>query len=171
VVLLAIGLPVLFGWLRPAWPQSGMGFAPKLLLMDAGLYAFLVARQLEAVGYDFRFRLRDLAVGCREWAFFAPFGIGIGLGLGFIYFRRWAASGWMLAAELLVTFFFVAPPEEFYFLGLLQNLLGATAGPAARAHVALIDFRTVVLQQTFALRVAQRAAGDDRRRILRTRLA
>jgi hypothetical protein len=30
VALLAVGLPAEFGWLRPAWPHSGMGFAPKL---------------------------------------------------------------------------------------------------------------------------------------------
>lgn len=128
VALLALGLPVEFGWLRPAWPQSGLGSMPKLLLVDAGLYAFLVVRGLEGVGYDFRLRLRDLAAGFREWAFFAPFGIGVGLVLHFIFFHGWAASGWTVAAGWLVTFFFVAVPEEFYFRGLLQNLLEPRLG-------------------------------------------
>jgi len=128
VALLIVGLPAEFGWLRPAWPQSGMGSMPKLLLMDAGLYAFLVVRGLERVGYDFRFRLRDLVVGFREWAFFALFGIGIGLALRFILFRGWATSVWMIATGWLVTFFFVAIPEEFYFRGLLQNLLEPRLG-------------------------------------------
>jgi membrane protease YdiL (CAAX protease family) len=128
VALLIIGLPAEFGWLRPAWPQSGMGSMPKLLLVDAGLYAFLVVRGLEWVGYDFRFRQRDLVVGFREWAFFAPFGIGIGLALRFIFFHGWTASGWTIAAGWLVTFVFVAVPEEFYFRGLLQNLLEPRVG-------------------------------------------
>jgi membrane protease YdiL (CAAX protease family) len=86
------------------------------------LYAFLVVRGLEGMGYDFRFRLHDLAVGFREWAFFAPFGIGVGLALHFLIFYGWTASLWTVAAGWLVTFFFVAVPEEFYFRGLLQNL-------------------------------------------------
>src|SRR5215813_8662508 len=128
IALLAIGLPAEFGWLRPAWPQSGMGFAPKLLLVDAGLYAFLVVRGLEGVKYDFCLRRRDLAVGFREWAFFAPFGIGVGFALSFISFRGWVVSGWTIAAAWLVTFFFIAIPEEFYFRGLLQNLLEPRLG-------------------------------------------
>jgi uncharacterized protein len=108
--------------------------------MDAGLYAFLVVRQLEGVGYDFRIRLRDLAVGSREWVFFAPFGIGIGLALRFILFHRWAASGWTLAAGWLVTFFFVAVPEELYFRGLLQNLLEPRLGRQRALMLASVIF-------------------------------
>ncbi len=134
--LLAVGLPVEFGWLRGAWPHPGLASMPKLLLVDATLYAFLVVRRLPGVGYDFRFRLRDLGVGLREWAFFAPFGIGIGLGLRFIQFRGWPFSGWNFAAGWLVTFFFVAVPEELFFRGLLQNLLEARLGPRGALAVA-----------------------------------
>ncbi len=136
IVLLAVGLPVEFGWLRGAWPHPGLGSMPKLLLMDAALYAFLVVRRLDGVGYDFRLRWRDLAIGLREWAFFAPFGIGIGLALHFIGFRGWAASGWTFAAGWLVTFFFVAVPEELFFRGLLQNLLEPRLGRRAALAVA-----------------------------------
>ncbi len=136
IALLAVGLPVEFGWLRGAWPHPGLGSMPKLLLMDAALYAFLVVRRLEGVGYDFRFRWRDLKIGLREWAFFAPFGIGIGLALHFIRFRGWAASGWTFLAGWLVTFFFVAVPEEFFFRGLLQNLLEPRLGKRGALAVA-----------------------------------
>lgn len=136
IALLAVGLPVEFGWLRGAWPHAGLGSMPKLLLMDAALYAFLVVRRLDGVGYDFRLRLRDLAIGLREWAFFAPLGIGLGLALHFIHFRGWAAPGWSFAAGWLVTFFFVAVPEEFFFRGLLQNMLEPRLGRRGALAVA-----------------------------------
>ena len=128
VALLAVGLPVEFGWLRGAWPHPGLGAMPKLLLVDAALYAFLLVRPLAGVGYDFRVRWRDLAVGLGEWASFAPFGIGLGLALHFIHFRGWGTSAWQFVAGWLVTFFFVAIPEELFFRGLLQNLLEARLG-------------------------------------------
>jgi membrane protease YdiL (CAAX protease family) len=127
LVLLIAGLPVEFGWFRDAWPQRGLGAMPKLLLMDALLYAFLVIRRFPDVGYDLRPRRRDLLAGLREWAWFAPLGIGLGLALGFIHWRGFAAARIStLAAGWLVTFFFVALPEELLFRGLLQNLLERT---------------------------------------------
>ncbi len=121
--MLLAGIPVEFGLLRGAWPQAGLCSMPKLLLMDALLYGYLVVRRLPNIGYDFRPRWRDLAVGLREWAFFAPLAIALGLALHFIVFRPHLPSGGAVAAAWLVTFFFVAIPEEFFFRGLLQNLL------------------------------------------------
>lgn len=121
VVLAAVGLPVEFRWLAGAWP--GISAMPKLLLVDAALYAYLVVRGLEGVGYDFRPRLRDLGIGLREWAWFAPIGIGLGLALGFISFHPQAKPAGTAAAAWLITFFFVAIPEELFFRGLLLNLL------------------------------------------------
>jgi membrane protease YdiL (CAAX protease family) len=123
LVLAVIGLPVEFGLFRNAWPVRGLAAMPKLLLMDAALYAFLVVRGAPDVGYDFRPRWRDLAVGLREWAFFAPIAIGLGLVLHFIHFRVYAPYLWQMAAAWLVTFFFVAIPEELFFRGLLQNIV------------------------------------------------
>jgi membrane protease YdiL (CAAX protease family) len=122
VVLLALGLPVEFGWFSSAWAVRGLGAMPKLLLMDAALYAFLVIRRLPDTGYALRPRLRDVLVGLREWAWFAPLGMGLGLALHFIAWRGNGASVTAVAASWLVTFFFVALPEELYFRGLLQNL-------------------------------------------------
>ncbi len=121
--MLLVGIPVEFGLLRGAWPQPGLGSMPKLLLMDALLYAYLVVRRLPDIGYDFRPRWRDLAVGLREWALFAPLAIALGLALHFIVFRPHLPTASAIAAAWLVTFFFIAIPEELFFRGLLQNLL------------------------------------------------
>lgn len=126
--LAIIGVPVEFGLLRGAWPHPGLGSLPKLLLMDAALYAFLVVRGLDGVGYDFRPRLRDLLIGLREWCYYAPIAIALGFALGFIRFQPHLPIPWTVAAAWLITFLFVALPEELFFRGLLMNLLEKRVG-------------------------------------------
>ena len=101
---------------------------PKLLLVDTILYVYLVIRRLPRVGFDFRVRLRDVLIGLREWAFFVPIAIGLGLALHFIRPNFVARSAAEIAGGYLVTFFFVAIPEELFFRGLLQNLLEGRLG-------------------------------------------
>jgi uncharacterized protein len=126
VALAAIGLPVELRWVANSWP--GVSAVPKLLLVDAALYAYLVVRRLDGVGYDFRPRWRDFGVGFREWLLFAPIGIGLGLALGFIHFYARVPPMGTAAAAWLITFLFVAIPEELYFRGLLLNLLQPRIG-------------------------------------------
>jgi membrane protease YdiL (CAAX protease family) len=140
LALAVIGVPVEFRLLAGSFPHPGLSALPKFLLLDAALYAFLVVRRLEGVGYDFRARLRDVGVGLREWAFFAPIAIGLGLALRFIAFHHRMPSPVTAVAALLVTFFFVAIPEELFFRGLLQNLLEARIGHPKSLFVAAIIF-------------------------------
>jgi membrane protease YdiL (CAAX protease family) len=128
VALAVVGLPVEFGWIRGSFPQPGLSALPKILLVDAALYAFLVVRRLEGVGYDFRPRARDLLIGVRECAFFAPIVIALGIWIGFITPHRGVPSAASASAALAVTFFFIAIPEELFFRGLLQNLLEPRIG-------------------------------------------
>jgi membrane protease YdiL (CAAX protease family) len=123
IALLAIGLPVEFRWLGDSFPHSGLSAMPKLLLVDAALYAYLVVRKLPRVGFDFLARGRDFLVGLREFAIYAPIAIGLGLALGFLHPNFHARSVAETAGAYLITFFFVAIPEELFFRGLLQNLL------------------------------------------------
>ncbi len=140
VALMMIGVPVEFGLLRGAWPLPGLSAMPKLLLMDAGLYAYLVVRGLDGVGYDFRPRLRDVLVGLREWAFYAPLAVIIGFALGFIKFHAFIPMFGPVAAGWLITFFFVALPEELFFRGLLMNLLERRIGGRAALVVSAVIF-------------------------------
>src|SRR5207248_7504961 len=123
--LAVIAVPILYAWFRPAWPYAGLGGFPKLLFTDVALYGFLGCRALATtdVGYDFRPRWRDVAIGLREWAFFFPFAVIIGLALHFIKFHANVRSLADFAGAWLVTFFLVAVPEEIFFRGLLLNLL------------------------------------------------
>jgi hypothetical protein len=140
VVLAAIGLPVEFGWISESFPHSGLSALPKLLLVDSALYAFLVVRGLEGVGYDFWPRLRDLAVGLRECGFFAPIAIGLGIWLRFITPHGGMPSVSSASAELVITFFLVAIPEELFFRGLLQNLLEPRIGYRASLLITAVVF-------------------------------
>lgn len=140
VALVVVGAPVEFRLLAGAWPHPGLSALPKFEMLLSALYAFLVVRRLENVGFDFRARLRDLAIGLREWAFYAPIAIGLGLALRFIHFVPRRTGAGTFAAAYLITFFFVAIPEEFFFRGLLQNLLEPRLGHTRALIVAAVIF-------------------------------
>lgn len=127
LVLVALGLAVDLRWLQPAWPPR-VNLIGKLTLLDAGLYGFLAIRRLSGVGFDLRLRLRDLAIGLREFAFYAPIAIPIGLGLGFLHVHGSVARPWLVAPAWVFTFFAVALPEEIFFRGWMQNLLERRLG-------------------------------------------
>jgi uncharacterized protein len=140
IALSVVGLPLEFGLIRESFPHPGLSALPKILLMDSTLYAFLVVRRLEGVGYDFRARVRDLVIGLRECGFFAPIAIALGVAISFIAPHGGTPSASSVSAALLVTFFFVAIPEELFFRGLLQNLLEARVGYAGSLLITSVIF-------------------------------
>lgn len=121
LVLLALGLPVDLRWFEAAWP-AGLAGLGKLLLVDAGLYGFVVLRRLQGTGFDFHFRWRDWKTGLRELAYFAPIVIGLGLALGFIHPHA-SAPRWSWLGVWPYIFVFIAVPEELFFRAWVQNLL------------------------------------------------
>lgn len=130
LVLLALGLAVDLRWLQPAWPAR-VDVLGRLILLDAGLYGFLAIRRLSGVGFDLRLRLRDLAIGLREFAFYALIAIPIGLALGFLHLHSRVAHPWLVVPAWIFTFFAVALPEEIFFRGWMQNLLERRLGRTA----------------------------------------
>jgi uncharacterized protein len=126
-VLVVLGLAVDLRWFEPAWPAH-LAVFNKILLLDAGIYAFLAIRHLDNVGFDLRLRLRDLAIGLREFAYYTPIAIALGLSLGFLHFHAlWPHLIHGIIA-FVATFFFIAVPEELFFRGWLQNLLERRIG-------------------------------------------
>lgn len=127
LVLAVLGLAVDLRWFEAAWPAH-LAVFNKILLLDAGIYAFLAVRQLEGVGFDLRPRLADLGIGLREAAFYTPVALALGLGLGFLHAHGvWPGVGG-IALAWIFTFFFIAVPEELFFRGWLQNLLERRMG-------------------------------------------
>jgi membrane protease YdiL (CAAX protease family) len=127
LVLAALGLSVDLRWFEGAWP-SHLAIFNKILLLDAGIYGFILIRRLDGAGFDLRLRLKDAAIGVREVAFYTPFALVLGLSLGFLHAHRdWPGLG-PIASAWLFTFFFIAVPEELFFRGWLQNLLEKRMG-------------------------------------------
>lgn len=158
IVLGALGCAVEYGWLQRSLPQPGLGNIPKFMLTDVALYLYVVQRRLPGIGFDLRLRWRDVGIGVREWAFFAPIGIGLGLALGFLAFHARLPAAGTFVGTALVTFIFVALPEELFFRGLLQNLLetriprrqalvlaAAIFGLSHYIHGAVFNWRYVIL--------------------------
>jgi uncharacterized protein len=127
LVLFALGLAVDLRWFEPAWPAH-LDVFNKVLLLDAGIYGFVIIRQLDGTGFDLRLRLRDLAIGLRECAFYTPIALVLGLSLGFLHFHPGWPALWRAVLGWIFTFFFVAVPEELFFRGWMQNLLEKRIG-------------------------------------------
>jgi uncharacterized protein len=138
-VLLVLGLAVDLRWLEPAWPAH-LSVISKLILLDCGLYGFLVIRQLTNVGLDLRLQRKDVVTGLRELLFFAPIAIPLGLVLGFLHFHGGLPKPGSAAMTVIFTFFLIALPEEIYFRGWMQNLLERRLGPHASLWLTALIF-------------------------------
>ncbi len=140
LVLVFLAVPFVLHWFAAAWPQPGLSGLPKLLLTDVVLYLYLVIRRLPRIGYDLRPRPADLAIGAREWLLFAPIAIVLGLALGFLNIHALVPPAARTIGALVFTFFFIALPEEFFFRGVLLNLLEGRMRPWAALLVSAVLF-------------------------------
>ena len=139
VILLTLGLAVDLRWFDVAWP-AGLRGLNNLLLVDAGLYAFLGIRNLSGTGFDFHLHWSDWKTGLRELLFFAPAVLVLGIALGFIHPH---ASVPPLGKGVLTwagIFVFVAVPEELFFRAWVQNLLERRVGRRAALVIASVLF-------------------------------
>jgi uncharacterized protein len=128
LVLAILGISVDLHFFDRAWPVAGLSGMPKLLFVDAGLYGYLVVRPIAGIGFDFRLKLSDIAIGLREFLYFTPIAILLGFALSFLHFHRTPGSPLTFAAGWLFTMFFVALPEELFFRGLMLNMLERRIG-------------------------------------------
>jgi uncharacterized protein len=127
LILLILGLSVDLRWFESLWPAH-LAVFNKILLLDAGIYGFILVRRFEGVGFDLRLRVTDAAIGLREAAFYTPIALVLGLSLGFLHWHRTWPGLVSIAGAWIFTFFFIAVPEELFFRGWLQNLLERRIG-------------------------------------------
>ena len=139
VILLTLGLSVDLRWFDGAWP-SGLRGLGNLLLVDAGLYAFLAIRNLSGTGFDFHLRWNDWKTGLRELTFFAPVVISVGLGLGFIQPHVNVPALGKALLTWIGIFIFIAIPEELFFRAWVQNFLERRVGRHAALVIASVLF-------------------------------
>jgi uncharacterized protein len=127
VILLTLGLAVDLRWFDVAWP-AGLRGLNNLLLVDAGLYAFLGVRRLSGTGFDFHLHWSDWKTGLRELLFFAPAVLVLGIALGFIHPHANVPAAGKAALTWAGIFIFVAVLEELFFRAWVQNLLERRVG-------------------------------------------
>ena len=143
IILAVLGLSVDLRWFENAWPPH-LAVFNKVLLLDAGIYAFVALRPIAGTGFDLRLRLRDLATGLREFLFYLPIALALGLALGFLHIHPLAGHIAQLPLQFgkawLFTFFFIAVPEELFFRGWLQNLFERRMGRTAALILASVLF-------------------------------
>jgi uncharacterized protein len=125
---IALWVPIQFQWLYKLfpWPPPLTHTMSILLALSGGVAAFVLVRRLEGVGYAVEWR-RGFA-----WNFgfhyivYAAIAIFLGLRIGFLTFDPSLRRGPFLPISVLGILFFTAWPEEFFFRGILQNLLSKT---------------------------------------------
>jgi uncharacterized protein len=139
VILLTLGLAVDLRWFDVAWP-AGLRGLNNLLLVDAGLYAFLGIRRLSGAGFDFHLHWSDWKTGLRELLFFAPAVLVLGLALVFIHPHSNVPALGKAALTWAGIFVFVAVPEELFFRAWVQNLLERRVGRRAALVIASVLF-------------------------------
>ena len=139
LVLFSLGLAVDLRWFEAAWPHS-LTVLNKLILLDAGLYGFLVMRQLDGVGFDLRWRLEDWKIGLRELLFYVPIAVTLGLAIGFLHWHGHVNRPWWLPGAWIFTYLFIALPEEIFFRGWMQNLFERRIGRTASLIVTAVLF-------------------------------
>jgi membrane protease YdiL (CAAX protease family) len=139
LILLTLGLAVDLRWFDAAWP-SGLRGLGNLVLVDAGLYAFLGIRRLSGTGFDFHLRWSDWKIGLRELAFFAPFVLAGGLALGFLHPHANVPQVGKALVAWMGIFVFVAVPEELFFRAWVQNFLERRMGRTAALLTASVLF-------------------------------
>jgi uncharacterized protein len=139
LVLGTLGLAVDLRWFEGAWPAH-LAIFNKMVLLDAGIYGFMLVRRLGGTGFDLRLRWRDAAVGLRELGWYTPIALALGLSLGFLHVHGVWPGPWPIVEAWLFTFFFIAIPEELFFRGWLQNLLERRMGRTAALILTAILF-------------------------------
>ncbi len=140
LVLAILGAVIEFHFFDNAWSAPGLSGMPKLLLVDAGLYGYLVVRPIGGIGFDFRPRASDLTIGLREFLYFTPIALVLGFALAFLHLHRTLGNPIQFGAGWLFTLFFVAMPEELFFRGLLLNMLERRSGTRRALWITAVLF-------------------------------
>jgi membrane protease YdiL (CAAX protease family) len=101
-----------------------------LMWYRTGVLAVLSIRQMEGINFGFLPARADWAVGVRNFVYFLPLGFALGYWLDFFSLRTSLNSMWPLV--FIVTFvailWVLATAEEFFFRGLLQQMLTRVSG-------------------------------------------
>lgn len=133
---LVLWLPVEFRWMYRIFPEPPQLTHTLTILMalSAGVAAFVLLRRLDGVGYAAEWKRGFGWNFALHYLVFAAIAIPIGIKIGFLTYGPALPRLRELPFSTIGTFplwalgvvVFTAWPEEFFFRGLLQNLLSRT---------------------------------------------
>ena len=137
--ILAIWLPVEFGWLPTVAMSPHGGVSLSLLLgVISTLHLFLVVRKLEGMGYSYVLNGRDWKIVSLYFSLFmAFFAIPLGISLQFSTSAEQVEKLWLWPLRALAIFFTTAVPEEILFRGIIHNLIQRTLRGRIRISLVL----------------------------------
>jgi hypothetical protein len=117
LVLLIIALPIDLQLLPKDYSFS------KLVIVDLTFFLFLVIADIKDIGYTWDLKFNDIKIALAGLAVFILTAVPFAFYTGFISFHPSELSVERVIVSMMVIFFFVAIPEEFFFRGIVQNLL------------------------------------------------
>ena len=117
LVLLIIAIPIDLQLLPKDYSFS------KLVIVDLTFFLFLIIAGIKDIGYTWNLNLKDLKIAFLGFLAFGVIALPIAIYTNFISFNPTHLSWERILIALMVIFFFVAIPEEFFFRGIIQNLL------------------------------------------------
>jgi membrane protease YdiL (CAAX protease family) len=133
--LVLIAAPVLvdaFEFLYPdIVPRLPMRILGAIMWYRTALLAILVIRRLDGVGFGLMPKKHEWLIGVRNFLWFIPLGLAAALAIGFVQMRevRLEPRTFLLMAATFVGVLWVlAVAEEFFFRGLIQQLLSRLLG-------------------------------------------
>lgn len=133
--LLLMAAPLLLDTFGAVYPAIAERLPTKILgvLMwyRTGLLSVLVVRRMEGVGFGFLPKRAEWAIGIRNFLWFFPIGLIAAVSIGFVELRpvQWNARTLLIASATFAGVLWVlAVAEEFFFRGLLQQMLSRTFG-------------------------------------------
>jgi len=110
-------------------PETGNDFDSvyRIVMMLTAVYAFVIVRGLDGVGFFPEFKIKSLITAIWIWLAYYGFVFIVGYSVDFIHFKGHESISVDLLNKivlaLLTTFLHTALFEELFFRGLLQNLL------------------------------------------------
>lgn len=124
VVLLWLLLSILGGELAGIWSvPENLDFMARLFLLGVGSWSFLIVRGVETCGYEFRVSMAVIRDALLAICGFAVIALPLGFELHFLAWNPQWRGIWSFLFDYATIFLFIALLEEFFFRGVLQNLL------------------------------------------------
>jgi uncharacterized protein len=112
------------------YPKLQLHVLGALMWYRTGLLAVLSIRKMEGINFGFVPARTDWAAGVRNFLYFLPLGFLLGYWLNFFSLRSPLDRMWpvLFIGTFVVFLWVVALAEEFFFRGLLQQLLTKISG-------------------------------------------